>query len=116
MNIAIFLGSLLGLQFVSALIYTGILFLIIWVTGKCLNRDGTKWSRIFNFGKGTGLYVFVITPYIIAMIALFFISRVWFDFISFPNIIISSIFVVIFCALIAIYPFSKLKDSIIKNA
>ena len=113
MNVVIFLGSLLGLQLISAFIYIGILLVIAWVIGNILNRDDDKWSRFFEFGNGAGLYIFIISPYVFAMIALFFICTVWFEFIRFPNVFMSSIIVVVLCSLFAVYPFSKLKGKII---
>ena len=116
MNLLIFIVSFIGLEILGVLIYLVILLSIAGIIGGFLYRDEDKWERVFQFGKGTGLYVFMMFPYFLAMIALFFISGRWFTFINFPNVHMSSMIVVAVCCFISVYPLLRIKHILNKTS
>lgn len=114
MYIFMFIISYVFLDIIGSVFYVGVLLLSFGLLKKLFNMDENKWNVLFKFGKGTGFYFMLLFPYLVMLIVMFLVSKIWFDFINFEYSVLASLSVVILLTLIMIFAFPKLK-SIVNN-
>lgn len=74
------------------------------------NMNADKWNALFKSGKGVGFYFMMLFPYLIMLVVMFSVSKVWFELINFEYSVLGSLSVVILLTLIVIFAFPKLRD------
>src|SRR5690625_3760911 len=114
MDILLFLVSYVMLDVIGSLFYVGVLLFSFLLMKKVFNMDENKWNALFKFGRGTGFYFMMLFPYLVMLVAMFFLSIIWFNFLNFKYSTLSSLSVVIGLTLIMTFAFPKLRF-IVKN-
>ena len=109
MGILLFIFSYVLLDIIGSVFYIGVLLLSFWLLKKIFNMDEDKWNALFKFGKGKGFYFMMLFPYLVMLVVMFSVSKVWFEFINFEYSVLGSLSVVILLTLIIIFAFPKLR-------
>ncbi len=110
LNLIIFLISYSVLSIVFALILIGLImgtFLFMKIVFK-MNEE--RWDNIFRYKNNFVLILIMVICLMIALVITFFISNLFFEFISYKYKNISSILIILFLVLPIIFKFFKLKD------
>lgn len=110
LDLIIFLISYSVLSIVFALILIALImgtFLFIKIVFK-MNEE--RWNNLFRYKNNFVLILIMVICLIIALIITFFISNLFFEFISYKYKNISSILIILFLVLPIILKFFKLKD------
>lgn len=109
MDILLFLISYVSLDIIGSVFYVGVLLLYFLLVKKLFNMDEDKWNALFKFEKGMGFYFMILFPYLAMLVAMFFVSKIWFELLNFEYTILGSLSVVIGLTLIMIFAFPKLR-------
>lgn len=96
----------------SSLSYVGFLFLLLFVMKKLFDMNEMKWNALFNYKNGNGLYLFMVLPYFIVLIAIFPISLFWFEIFHVENRLLGSIFIIALLLFTATFKLMKLKRTV----
>src|SRR5690625_4557270 len=105
-------GSYILLSIIGSLSYVGILLLFLMTLKKIFNMNEDKWSALFKFDGGKGMFFMLVFPYLIMLIAMFPISMLWFEFINFDHKYLGSITIIILLTLTFIFKLPKLKKEL----
>lgn len=71
-----------------------------------------KWSALFKYRKGKGLYSIMAFPYLLMIAIMFPVTMFWFELISFDYRVLGYIAVIMLPTLILIFKLPNLKKSI----
>jgi len=74
-----------------------------------------KWTALFNYGKGKGLYFIMAFPYLLMIAIMFPITMFWFEMINFDYRILGYIAVIMVPTLILIFKLPTLKKGIVNK-
>lgn len=99
-------------KILSSLSYVGFLFLLLFVMKKLFDMNEMKWNALFNYKNGNGLYLFMVLPYFIVLIAIFPISLFWFEIFHVENRLLGSIFIIALLLFTATFKLMKLKRTV----
>jgi len=114
LNLFIFIISYLLLSALFSLFFIGVLLLFFKTMKKTFHMNETKWSALFRYKNGKGLYYIMAFPYLLTLVIMFPLSKYWFELINFEYSILGTISIIILLTLTGIFKFSKLKG-IIQN-
>lgn len=115
MNILLFIISYILLDIIGSVFYVAVLLLSFRLLKNIFNMDEEKWSALFKFGKGLGFYFLMLLPYLVMLIVMFLVSKIWFEFINLEYTVLGSMSVVILLTFIVIIAFPKLKSFVINQ-
>lgn len=110
LDLIIFLISYSVLSIVFALILIGLImgtFLFMKIGFK-MNEE--RWDNLFRYKNNFVLILIMVICLMIALVITFFISNLFFEFISYKYRNISSTLIILFLVLPIIFKFFKLKD------
>ncbi|WP_024615406.1 hypothetical protein [Clostridium sp. Ade.TY] len=110
LDLIIFLISYSVLSIVFALILIGLImgtFLFMKIGFK-MNEE--RWDNLFRYKNNFVLILIIVICLMIALVITFFISNLFFEFISYKYRNISSTLIILFLVLPIIFKFFKLKD------
>ncbi|MTW87953.1 hypothetical protein F3157_20280 [Virgibacillus dakarensis] len=110
LDILLFIISYILLDIIGSVFYVGALLLSFKLLKMIFNMNADKWNALFKSGKGVGFYFMMLFPYLIMLVVMFSVSKVWFELINFEYSVLGSLSVVILLTLIVIFAFPKLRD------
>ncbi|MBU6079993.1 MULTISPECIES: hypothetical protein [Allobacillus] len=115
MRIFLFVVSYVVLDVISSLLYVGLLLLLFSTMKKIFNMNEEKWSALFKYRKGKGLYSIMVFPYLLMIAIMFPVSMLGFELINFDYRILGYIAVIMLPTLILLLNLPKLKESIVNK-
>src|SRR5699024_11947385 len=95
LKLLLFIISYILLSTIGSLSYVGLLFLFFWTLKKIFNMNEDKWTTLFKYRKGKGLYYVMVFSYLVMLVVMFPLSLTWFDLINFYYRVFCSFFVFI---------------------
>ena len=107
--------SYVVLDVISSLLYVGLLLLLFSTMKKIFNMNEEKWSALFKYRKGKGLYSIMVFPYLLMIAIMFPVSMLGFELINFDYRILGYIAVIMLPTLILLLNLPKLKESIVNK-
>lgn len=115
MNIFLFVVSYTVLNVISSLVYVGLLLLLFITMKKFFNMNEEKWSTLFEYGKGKGLYSIMVIPYLLMIAVMFPVTMFGFELINFDYRVLGYLAVIMLPTLILFLKLPKLKESIVNK-
>lgn len=115
MKIFSFVVSYLVLDVISSLLYVGLLLLLFKTMKQIFNMNEEKWSALFKYKKGKGLYFIMIFPYLLMGVIMFPVTMLGFGLINFDYKILGYIAVIMLPILILFLNLPKFKESIVNK-
>src|SRR5699024_214174 len=112
LKLLLFIISYILLSTIGSLSYVGLLFLFFWTLKKIFNMNEDKWTTLFKYRKGKGLYYVMVFPYLVMLVVMFPLSLTWFELINFEYRVLGSLSVIILLTLTLVFKFPKLKESL----
>lgn len=116
MKIFLFVVSYLVLNIISSFLYVGLLLLLFLTMKKIFNMNEEKWSALFKYSNGKGLYSIMVFPYILMVAIMFPVTIFGFELIHFDYIVLGYIAVIMLPTLILFLKLPKLKESIVNDS
>jgi len=113
LNILLFVVSYIVLDVSSSLLYVGLLLLLFITLKKTFTMNEEKWSALFKYRKGKGLYCIMVFPYVLMIMIMFPVTMFGFELINFEYKILGYIAVIMLPTLILFLQLPKLKKSIV---
>lgn len=115
MKIFSFAVSYIVLDVISSLLYVGLLLLLFKTMKQVFNMNEEKWSALFKYKKGKGLYSIMVFPFLLMIAIMFPVTMLVFGLINFDYKILGYIAVIMLPTLILFKNLPKLKDSIVNK-
>lgn len=115
MKIFLFVVSYIVLDVISSLLYVGLLLLVFMTMKSIFNMNEEKWSALFKYRKGKGLYSIMVFPYLIMIAIMFPVTMFAFELINFDYKVLGYIAVIMLPTLILFSKLPKLKKSIVNK-
>jgi len=111
LKIFLFVVSYIVLDVIGSLLYVGLLLLLFLTMKKIFNMNGEKWSALFKYRKGTGLYFIMVFPYLLMIAIMFPVTMFGFELINFDYRILGYIAVIMLPTLLLFLKLPTLKES-----
>ncbi|PID20105.1 hypothetical protein CSV61_16425 [Sporosarcina sp. P3] len=111
----VFVVSYIVLNVISSLLYVGLLLLLFITMKKIFNMNEEKWSILFKYGKGKGLYSLMMIPYLLMIIVMFPVTMLGFELINFDYRVLGYIAVILLPTLLMFLTLPKLKKDIVNK-
>ncbi|RYG71289.1 hypothetical protein EU245_14575 [Lentibacillus lipolyticus] len=115
MKIFLLVVSYVVLDVISSLLYVGLLLLLFGTMKKIFNMNEEKWSALFKYKKGKGLYFIMVLPHLLTIAIMFPVTMVGFELINFDYKVWGYIAVILLPTLLLFLNLPKLKRSIVNK-
>lgn len=115
MKLFLFVVSYIVLDVISSLLYVGLLLLLFITMKKVFNMNEQKWSTLFKYRKGKGLYSIMVFQYLLMIAIMFPVTMFGFELINFDYRVLGYIAVIMLPTLILFLKLPKLKESIVNK-
>lgn len=115
MKIFLFVVTYIVLDVISSLLYVGLLLLLFITMKKMFKMNEEKWSALFKYRKGKGLYFIMVFPYLLMIAIMFPVTMFGFELINFDYRVLGYIAVILLPTLILFLKLPKLKESIVNK-
>lgn len=115
LKIFLFVVSYIVLDVISSLLYVGLLLLLFVTMKKIFNMNEEKWSNLFKYRKGKGLYTLMVFPYLVMIAIMFPVTMLAFELINFDYRVLGYIAVIMLPTLILFLKLPKLRESIVNK-
>lgn len=103
------------LNVISSLLYVGLLLLLFIIMKKVYNMNEEKWSTLFEYGKGKGLYSIMVIPYVLMIVVMFPVTMFGFELINFDYRVFGYLAVILLPTLLLFLTLPKLKRDIVNK-
>lgn len=111
MKLLLVIVSYILLSTLGPMLYAGLVLLFVAALKKVFNMNEDKWERAFKWRKGREMfYVVLLFPYGIMLAIMFWLSKIWFEFINFEYSVLASTSIVVLMALTVLLKLPKLKE------
>lgn len=114
-SLIIFLICYQILGVVFSVILIGLIMLIFLFIKVVFKMTEEKWEKLFEYKNNLILIIIMVICLIISLGIIFFVSELFFEFISYKYKKISSKLIVLFLAMPTIFKFFKVKDHLRKR-
>lgn len=115
MGIFLSVFSYIVLNVISSLIYVGLLLLLFITMKNIFNMNEEKWSTLFKYRNGKGLYFIMVFPYLLMIAIMFPVSMFGLELINFEYRVLGYVAVIMLPTLILFLKLPKLKESIVNK-
>lgn len=115
MEIFLFIVSYIVLDVIGSLLYVGLLLLLFLAMKRIFIMNEEKWSSLFKYGNGKGLYFIMVFPYLLMIAIMFPVTMFGFELINFDYRVLGYIAVIMLPTLILFFKLPKLKKSIVNK-
>lgn len=115
MSVFLFIVAYISLNIISSVLYVGLLLLFFRAMKRIFNMNEDKWSALFKYRKGKGLYFIMIFPILLMIATMYPVSISLFKLINFEHAVLGYLAVILLPTFILIFNLPKLKNSIGKN-
>lgn len=82
---------------------------------KFCNMNEERWSILFEYGKGKGLYSVMVIPYLLMIVVMFPVTMFGFELINFDYRVLGYIAVILLPTLLMLLTLPKLKKDIVNK-
>ncbi|SFE99380.1 hypothetical protein [Alteribacillus iranensis] len=113
MKIFLFVVSYIVLEVISSFLYVGLLLLLFKTMKIIFNMNEEKWSAVFTYKKGKGLYSIMIFPFLLMTVLMFPITMFGFELMNVEYRVLGYIAVMMLPTIILCLELPKLKKNII---